>query len=467
MLNRRWVGRTLLVLGVLLLAACGGKSSPGLILYQPADEAGQPALELVVVNVNGDEQRRIPLSGPLRMKGVATQTSYRALFFTEDGAVYLVDARDGTAQKLDLLPQDGRQLYPNHLGFSWAHGKRWTVLGDVRGNLAYLADLKTGQVTDLVYDRLVFFGRFSPDDAYLALAGDKGFWLVPTSSPEDARRLDARNVRFSNDGRQIVYIEFDREVGEHRIVVEAVDGSESEVVFTADSPLLDVAFGPRDNQLFVRGEDALFLLNTDDGTREELLPYDPPAQLQFSSDGTKLVFGYKREETMVWYWIDLTEGTVKPLDNLPPDYPIPCQNAPTRQMLFAEQALEVEERHYTLLNLESGEAKDMALSGKEAGMPFVLECSGDGRFGLVLSLFQGAGQQQRQLWLLDVGKGQARLLAQADEVRGALSPDGQWVAVNTIKQEGETAEPTLTLVRTEGEETRPLGAGYLHAWVRP
>jgi hypothetical protein len=285
----------LLAIGLLLLAACGagggvssdsdssstsGDGEPGLILYQPADEAGLPAPELVVADVNGNEQRRIPLSDLSQIqKGFATQFSHRALFFAEDGAIYLVDAGDGAAQKLELPPETGRQLSPNPSGFGLAGGKKWVVLASAIGDQGYLVDLETGQVTSLtaMNRRIEFFlgGQFSPDDAYLSLNGGMSFWLALTSSLKDARPLEAVNVNFSNDGRQIVYVLLNKQPKEWQVVVEAVDGSKSEIVLTADT-FIDphVAFGPGQNQLVIMTEETLSLLDANDGTEKELLTYE-------------------------------------------------------------------------------------------------------------------------------------------------------------------------------------------------
>lgn len=473
----------LLAIGLLFLAACGaggggssdsGDGEPGLILYQPAGEAGLPAPELVVTDVSGNEQHHIPLSDLLqiRKEGFVTRFSHRALFFAENGTIYLVDAGDGTAQELELPPEAGRQLSPNPSGFSLAGGKKWVVLASAMGDQGYLVDLETGQVTSLtaMNRRIEFFlgGQFSPDDAYLSLNGGMNFWLAPTSSLKDARPLEAANVNFSNDGRQIVYVMLNKQPKEWQVVVEAVDGSKSEIVLTADT-FIDphVAFGPGQNQLVFMTEETLSLLDANDGTEKELLAYEGhPERLWFSPDGEKLVFGDKRKETTVWHWIDLTEGAAKSLDNLAGYVPL-YQDAGHHWLMFADSNHAAVNHHFVSLNLESGKAQEVMLfDEKTTILPLMLsKFSDDGRFSLINAIIKETSQQQ--LWLLDAEKGQARMLAEADGVIGATSPDGQWVVVNTIKRNGEARETNLTLMAMEGEETRPLGAGYVRAWVRP
>jgi Tol biopolymer transport system component len=295
------------------------------------------------------------------------------------------------------------------------------------------------------------------------------FWLAPTSSLKDARPLETANVNFSNDGRQIVYVLFNQEPKEWQVVVEAVDGSESEVVLTADT-FIDphVAFGPGRNQLVIITEETLSLLDANDGTEKELLTHEGhPERLWFSPDGEKLVFGDKHEETTVWHWVDLTEGAVKSLDNLAGYVPL-YRDTQHRWLIFVDSIRKAANYHFVSLNLESGEVQEVMLFDEKALIlpsSMVITPSDDGRFSLIDAIIKGA--HQRQLWLLDAEKGQARMLAEADGVMGAVSPDGQWVVVNTITDNGKTKETNLILTATEGEETRPLGAGYVRAWVRP
>jgi hypothetical protein len=66
----------------------------------------------VVANVDGKELRRMRLPGTPD-KRFTTRVSHRALVFTTEGDVYLVDGDAGSAQKLELPPEEGKRLAPN------------------------------------------------------------------------------------------------------------------------------------------------------------------------------------------------------------------------------------------------------------------------------------------------------------------------------------------------------------------
>jgi Tol biopolymer transport system component len=89
----------------------------------------------------------------------------------------------------------------------------------------------------------------------------------------------------------------------------------------------------------------------------------------------------------------------------------------------------------------------------------------DGKFGLVVTMTE---DKRMQLWLLRGDGGAPRRLAEGISVHGAFSPDGRWVAVSTIERaDDDQIQTQLTLMETEGEETRLLGEGVRPIWVRP
>jgi hypothetical protein len=197
---------------VLTLGGCTmrGAAPQGLILYQQIDPGGEnDKPEIIVADPQGRELRRIPLADI--EFGTAATWQHRALFRTSADAFYLVDAEQGTAQKLAL--PDGQAASVGLADFLIGGGKRWTLLGDPQRSQAYLVDLESGQVTDLSMleapqSGVAFFvaAQFSPDDRYLLLARADDLWLIPTSDPSSARQVVVGLANslgsFSDDGHQ-------------------------------------------------------------------------------------------------------------------------------------------------------------------------------------------------------------------------------------------------------------------------
>ena len=142
-----------LVLAVLLAAGCGRGAGvdQGLILCQAAGgaQAGASA-ELVVIAPDGKELRRIDL--PDAVQAISPLGgAYRAMVRTAAGRMFLVDAGKGTAREVELPPEAQGNVDSNVPQFLFAGGgKRWYLLGNPLGKLAYLIDLETGRVTDLI-----------------------------------------------------------------------------------------------------------------------------------------------------------------------------------------------------------------------------------------------------------------------------------------------------------------------------
>jgi hypothetical protein len=75
--------------------------------------------------------------------------------------------------------------------------------------------------------------------------------------------------------------------------------------------------------------------------------------------------------------------------------------------------------------------------------------------------------EQRQLWLVYADGSTSRMLAEADQVQGTFSPDGQWVAVSTLKGTKGHHTAQVVLMSTLGRETQDVGEGFGVVWVRP
>ena len=447
---------------LLLLVACksGDKGSQALLLYQTLSEDDQPQ-ELVVVNLQGEEQRRIPMTDFVR-QAVAAQGGFKAMMNTVSGE-YLVDAKNGTAQRLF-----SGDAFLRPLQFRGG-GKRWMLAGSPQGDLTYLVDLETSQVHDMATlneeSEPVFYALFAPDEAHLVLGMGVDLWLVPTEDPGGARRLGNGKrsfaSSFSSDGKQIAYVQR-TEPGRFDLVLEAVDGSKSEVVASHDF-IGWVAFVPKKDQLVFATRENVVLLSLDDGQEQTLLAVSGPTRRPwFAPDGKKLLLSEEADEGTIWHLIGLA-GDVQTLDAVQ-GYTALLWNPDHRYLFFIDDpTLGEGGRRLVSLDLTSG-ATNPAMT-VDAGSFYmgVVDLAADGKYGLVVA----RSGDEMQLWQIRADGGDPRLLAEADGVQGSFSPDGEWVAVSTSKRVDDRNERRVILMQTEGDETRAIGEGMRPFWVRP
>jgi Tol biopolymer transport system component len=358
-------------------------------------------------------------------------------------------------------------------------GQRWMLVGTPQMNQTFLLDLQSGQTHDLSnldadYD-YIFYGLFAPDEEHLLLLS-RDLWLLPSDEPGRARRLGTGKTGFANsfssDGKKVAYFQH-TETDEFEVVVEDVDGSQSES-FAVDALIAALAFVPQKEQLILAQTEGVSLLSLDDGQVRELLtfaghemsfvgrsrrPWFAPSEKKFLLD-VMTDDGF----TLFWYLVDLDGGQAQVLDELQ-NYNAQWRDPGQRWLFFVDNApMFPGGSNFIGLDLETGET-NQALGLDETTYyvnPF--DVSADGKLGLVMAFTE---DRRTQLWLIRADGGEPRLLAEAAGAEGSFSPDGKWVAVGISDRVGDRIETQITLMETEGEETRSLGEGFRPVWVRP
>jgi hypothetical protein len=403
-----------------------------------------------------------------------TAISHQAILFTPDNA-YLVDAKEGDIQALALPPDAQGRVLPEAAQFSLSGGgQRWSLLGSPQGDQAYLIDLETAQVQDLLGTlasksenvNFSFYGLFSPDETHLILGTDRDLWLLPTENPRRARRLGTARTQyganFSPDGERIVYLQR-TEAGETQVMVAHVDGSGSEVVAAGDG-FSHAHFVLGGEGLVLFFEDKVTRLSLDDRQEGELLTFSGPLQrLWIPTDGEKALFSYESGETAVWQLIDLKEETARSLDDLE-GYLALFKDRGHRWLFFADSVERAGARRFAGLDLETGDVHELLTLDADTKFWSLTGFAPDGEFALITAL---TDDDVSQLWLLRASGGAPRLLAESANSFGAFSPDGHWIAVSTMTRSDEQNQFELALMETDGDETRSLGEGLRPVWVRP
>ncbi len=462
----------LLILPIVLLTSCGPGGGSGLVLslVQDEDDPGLVESEARLLDVNGREVHSIRLpSEPVLPWLFATQVSNRALIKTTEDGWVLVDSARGRAEELDIPLEVADDLTLNVGGFVQSGGKRHAILAIPTGDAAYLVDLEDGEVTDLLEvggdTRFVLSGLFSPDEEYLALVVDGGLWLVPTADPGEARRLgDGKTTgaaNFSSDSKQIAYLQHDK--GDFQVIVEQVDGTDSEVVQDDNDPFWAASFVPGQQQLVLVREEEVSLLSLGDGRETELLEFEgrPTGRLWFSPSGRMMLFGYEGEDENVWHLVDLKEGSEEQLDRLDGCTPTYARRE-YRYLFFRDDMAIGAGIDFAALDLETGQVQSIRGLDDDTLFYYATDYSSDGR----LALITGQTDEGLQAWLLDAKEGRARLLVEGWLTGGSLSEDGRWYAYS-IREEREDLESELMLLDIDKDETRSLGAGIRPIWVRP
>lgn len=461
----RWLW-FLLVLPLVAGCKSGGDDDQGLIVYQTLDADGQPR-ELVVVNPQGEEQHRIKMP-EMVMRHVSVQASHKVLLSTAD-KTYLLDAGQGNLRELEFGPQ----VSLDKSQFVLSSGReRWMLLGVPQMNQTFLLDLQSGQTHDLsnldTGYSYIFYGLFAPDEEHLLLLS-RNLWLLPSDQPSRARRLGTGKTGFANsfssDGKKVAY--FQRtETDEFEVVVEDVDGSQSES-FVVDAPVTALAFVPHKEQLLLVQEEGASLLSLDDGQVRELLTFAGRSRRPwFAPSGKKFVLDREAEDgvTLFWYLVDLDGGQAQVLDELQ-NYMAQWRDPGQRWLFFADNApMSPGGSNFMGLDLETGETNQALRLDETMYYVNPVDVSANGKLGLVMAFTQ---DRETQLWLIRADGAAPRLLAEAATAEGSFSPDGKWVAVGISNRVDDRIETQITLMETEGEETRLLGEGFRPVWVRP
>ena len=460
--------RTRLSLLMLLLVSITGCASgdEGVIVYGAFD--GKPQPELVVVDTSGQELHRIRLPDTVRMS-FPTQLSQKAVIETFNDRWYLVDAAQGTLQEV-VFPEEARgKVFPLRLMHE-ASERHWTLFGEGQGHLAYLVNLETGQVSDLtagITEGTEFYNpnlaMFAPAEDSFVVFTSSGLWLVPTVNPGAARRLGPVTpgvAGFLDDGQQFVHCQIAPD-GWTQIIVEQTDGSKSEVVATFRE-MKSARVVPGKRLILLAGQDGLSTFSVDDRTEHILWERAALVTRVITSDGRKALA--EEADTFRWIAVDLERGVAQPLDALTGYRMVPSDvgiSGRRWQYFIDSPAMGV-----VSLDLQTGETHEVLTLGEDLKLWRPLHSSPDGRL-LALATVRAPDNNMKQIWLLNAQTGEARLLAEGTTVDGRFSPDGQWVAVSTFRRIGDREEASVTLMSSQGTETRPLGSGIRPVWVQP
>ncbi len=441
-------------------------TSPGWILHAvQADDGVTLEPWLIVRDIEGEEVGQIPLPGPPTFRDLYALASN--LVATVENEWLLLNTSDFTAETLAIPAEEAADLTLNSGVILPRWPQRHAVLSNLRGTSAYLVNLNTGAVFDLLSVdsemEYVIGGQFSPHEEYLALWADAGIWLLDTNHPEQSRKLEDSSIwslNFSDDGTRIAYIQQSSD-GPSEVVVESTAGPSSEVVL-ADDWFDSVDFVPGQEELVVMREEALSLLSLLSGEERELLALSSRYRPRFAPSGRMLLAGASDERG--WHIVDLDQGTSRALDDIT-GLDLCFYDASARWALFRETMAWAAGVQVAVLDLETGAVVPLRGLDSEAlfGGASIRSTSSDGR----RLLMQGLADSEtgREYWLVMADEGEARLLAEGQVSGASLSADGRWLVYSQWHEDQNIRE--LILLDVDSDERRSLGEGFAPVWVQP
>ncbi|MGH2530737.1 MAG: hypothetical protein ACRDJW_00395 [Thermomicrobiales bacterium] len=455
---------------------CAATEPSGLIVYQAWNEADASLTgEVVVADPAGEELHRVSVPGLTRVW--STPMPGRALVTDEQDRLHLLDAEAGTVTALALPEGGGNVLPTGGPAFSHGQGTRYVLLSNARQDQAALVDLETGTATDLVAltgEEFVVFGMISADDSHAAVTFGDSAYLIPTANPASFRKLggDLRggNAVLSPDSESVVHYQ---QAGEDRfeLVVEDLDGSNSQVVVTHDTPPAG-QFAGSSERLLVRTIDELLVIDLTTGDERQLLDeYVMPWII--APDGDRVLVASGEEvlsETDLdgaWVWIDIDTGEMTVIEELDNHRPV-RQGGDLRWIVLVGHAFYSgqggEEDLIYGVDLMTGDVQELFAAPPDESYAPPSIAVPDGRYALLL--YVGLDDDSR-LYLLDAAAGTARVVAEGVGVRGgAISPDGCWITVETTTESGEGRTSSIAIQPIAGGEARTVtNSGFQAVWL--
>jgi dipeptidyl aminopeptidase/acylaminoacyl peptidase len=458
----------LLAVVAAVLISCDDSStdavpSDGPIVFQTVDEG---TFELAVADADGERLGRIT-EVPDPLNAWPTGVPGRALCMTGDGRLYLVDANDRSARRLDVPAEVG----PQPPGFQFASGDRFYVLADPTQSNSYLLDAQTGEISDLADlgeegDDFAGYGLLSPDETHLAALIGSTTFVLPTENPDDARALQgaASAPAFSDDGSMIAYLRAGDPV---ELVTERVNGSDSEVVGDVSGGPGQVAFTADGDSVLVTGSNGASLVPLGDRQPREVVSYDgnPLSAPLVGPGGSKALVGYEPEEEdePAYSLVDLEEESSETQEDLGGYLLAPYR--PGDRWVYFVDSFDSTTSVWSL-DLDTGDSTEVLdFEGDSVAFGGFFQTSVEGRFALLSEMVED--NRDQRLWLMSAEEGDTRMVAEGETAFGVFSPSGEQVAVSTgHRTENSGSTSTLSITSTTGEESTEIGEGLRPVWLR-
>lgn len=462
---------------------CSSAGSNGLILYQSFNRDRTGGTEgLVVANANGERQRTVPLDGfPIRV--LPTPYPDHAIVITGDEngnatKIEVVDAARAFRYPLDIPAESiGSLTYPV-AATAESKGSRYIVLSDAPGRYAYLVDLETGNLTDVMAiaerraddDSLTLTTAIvSPDDQSLVLATNAGALLIPTDKPE-GDRLIAEGVAvsdfafLSNDPSQLLFARA-LDDGSNDIVLYDID-RHVERIMTNAVDFIGVNALPNGEAVLVTTANSLTLIDVNYLAKADLGdPGGTISALYIAPKSGRAAYAVTTAAgDQSWRYVNLRTGETIALNYVNGLIPTEGAGQP-RWILFAPNNVVSANEGGTVfyaLDLETGNVVQTLSSSTGTSYLPAIVSPGNGRYAIVPSV---TGSTQRYD-VLDNRTGVTGELLDGRSNAAILSPDGCKAAVALTIGPAADREVHIAIITLDHSAEMITGElGFAPVWL--
>lgn len=461
-------------------AALCGDGPTGQLVVAPVGRIAKPGSAglLVLDAATGKQLREVAM--PLVTQ--VYQTNLPGHLIARAGAdLYVVDVDNGEATRLDFGDVLSADVLPNPIQTRGTAGKRFFLLGDAAMGNAFLVDLLTGEVVNLVNligslpgaARYAGYAAVSADDAHVVIWDGRHAFLAPTDDPASVEQIGGQGFvfgpTFSSDGTALIYSRQPAGAESSEIIVEPLDGSEPRVIHSSKQVAITLAV-PERNALLVDerslsspGGD-LSLLDIETEESRTLLDYTGSVlSVQFSPDGSKALAGIDDPHGRTWTLIDLETGDHQQIDGAAESDAKPGLYGTANWATFAPIDLfgvGTSGGFYGGLSLQTGVFHKF-FDGETNALYEPPQLSADGQLALLTVTIK----PESAVWLLDNETGEARQVTSSLGTSAQFSPDACWLAVSETRIVDGLRTTTLSLISASGDDSRELGNGRVMAWL--
>ena len=410
------------------------------------------------------------------------QTALPGHLIARAGAdLYVVDVDNGKATRLDFGDVLSAEVLPNPIQTRGTAGKRFFLLGDAAMGNAFLVDLLTGKVTNLVdligslpgAARYAGYAAVSADDAHVVIWDGRHAFLAPTDDLASIEQVGGEGFvfgpTFTADGTALIYSRQPEGAESSEIVVQPLDGSAPRIIHSSKQVAITLAV-PGRNALLVDDRSTtspggdLSLLDIKSEESRTLLDYSGSVlSVQFSPDGSKALAGIDDPNGRTWTLIDLKTGDHQQIDGAAEADAKPGLYGIANWTLFTPIDLfgvGTSGGFYGGMSLKTGVFHKFFDTEKDARYERP-QLSADGR----LALLTVVTKPKSVVWLLDNETGNARQVGASLGTSAQFSPDACWLAISESRIVAGLRTTALSLASTSGKQERELGSGLVLAWL--
>jgi Tol biopolymer transport system component len=465
---------------LVIASGCETVRPTGNLLLQPVVPSGVQQSGLIVVDpASGAETGRIDV--PPVTAVFPTALPDRAVAVA-GGDLLLIDADNLTATWIQL-DQPATDLSPNPVQFRGSAGNRYMLLGSPSFDLTVLVDVQEGRATNLTAlvvpptpDAAVFipFAAVTPDDAHVVMWDGQHVYVVDTTNPEGARRIDtgafAFAPDFSPDAQSVIFSQSDGPGSGSKLVLEAIDGSASAVIDSSEHALVTL-WVPRSRMVLVderteagAATGSVYLLDIESGRETPLLQYEGSlSTVQFDPDGAHALLGTEQMGSTSWHLVDLASGAIEELPQIEGSRVSPGLYADSRWAIAAPSAQSndpITGPAFRSIDLETGVIG--RLLEQPDGVTFnPPQLSLDGH----LSLVTGQSTTGATLWLLDAAELAAHPVADGTSVSALFAPNACQVAVSAESSIDGIPGTISSILPLDGKPAEEIGSGRVIGWT--